>query len=95
MYIFIYIYAYIGTYPEILQDVWDDKMKNLKRKFDDDMRNLRKELEEVNLNFNAYKSRAQTALKRLGVDDRNERQKVCIYVHICQLYIYIHVYTFM
>eukprot|EP00596_Hydrurales_sp_CCMP1899_P010406 CAMPEP_0119055656 /NCGR_PEP_ID=MMETSP1177-20130426/75854_1 /TAXON_ID=2985 /ORGANISM="Ochromonas sp, Strain CCMP1899" /LENGTH=339 /DNA_ID=CAMNT_0007036241 /DNA_START=96 /DNA_END=1116 /DNA_ORIENTATION=+ len=65
----------IGTYPEILQDVWDEKMKNLNHKLDDDMTDLRKELEEVNLNFNAYKSRAQTALKRLGTDDRNERQK--------------------
>lgn len=39
------------------------------------MTDLRKELDEVNINFNAYKNRAQTALKRLGVDDRNERQK--------------------
>ena len=56
----------IGSWPEPLRDSWKLELKILKDQLVDEIEKLKIVLEEVNFNFNSYKSRAQT-----GKENRN------------------------
>jgi len=65
----------IGSWPENLEDSWQQELNLVKQRSDSDRQALQSQLDETNKSFQAYKVRAADALKRLGSEERSERQK--------------------
>jgi chromosome segregation ATPase len=65
----------LGQWPDSLQDQWQLEVDALRRSLELERDALKKEAEEVAQSFATYKARAQVALKRMGVEDRTERQR--------------------
>lgn len=66
----------IGNWPEVLNEQWNRKLYNSVNQLERERDELRFKLEDITNSFQTYKLRAQTALKRLGNEERNEKQKV-------------------
>jgi hypothetical protein len=58
-----------------VEDSWQHELNLLKQRSDSDKAALQSQLDESNKNFQAYKIRAADALKRLGSEERSERQR--------------------
>ena len=65
----------VGGWPQPLQEVWEYSLSALKSELEQQRDDLSFRLDEVNAAFQAYKIRAQSALKRIGNEDRNEKQR--------------------
>ena len=65
----------IGSWPENLEDSWQQELSLVKQRSDGDRQALQAQLDETNRSFQAYKVRAADALKRLGSEERSERQR--------------------
>jgi hypothetical protein len=65
----------IGSWPENLEDSWQQELSLVKQRSDSDRQGLQSQLDETNKSFQAYKVRAADALKRLGSEERSERQR--------------------
>lgn len=66
----------LGNWPQPLNEFWDSSMSSLRSELEQQNEEVSARLDEVNSAFQAYKLRAQSALKRLGNEDRSERQRV-------------------
>lgn len=64
----------IGTTPENLTEQWSHRYRTMQQSLERERDDLKAQLEDISQQFSAYKVRAQTALKRIGTDDK-ERQK--------------------
>eukprot|EP01032_Pedospumella_encystans_P008740 gene8740-10342_t len=66
----------VGAWPQPVQETWAAELSTVRTRLEAERDELSVKFEEVSSQFQAYKVRAQTALKRIGNEDRNERQKV-------------------
>ena len=66
----------VGAWPQPVQETWAAELSAVRSRLEAERDELSVKFEEVSSQFQAYKVRAQTALKRIGNEDRNERQKV-------------------
>jgi len=66
----------VGAWPQPVQETWAAELSAVRTRLEAERDELSVKFEEVSSQFQAYKVRAQTALKRIGNEDRNERQKV-------------------
>ena len=64
-----------GTIPQPLQETWEHSLSSLRSELDQQREDLTSRLDEVNAAYQAYKLRAQSALKRIGNEERNEKQR--------------------
>lgn len=64
----------IGTTPENLTEQWSHRYRTMQQSLERERDDLKAQLEDISQQFSTYKVRAQTALKRIGTDDK-ERQK--------------------
>lgn len=58
-----------GKMPSPMDQIYQEMMTRLQIQYDTQILELKNQLEELNKTFSAYKTRAQTALKRIGTDD--------------------------
>ena len=65
----------IGSWPDNVEDSWQHELDLVKQRSDADRAALQSQLDETNKSFQAYKIRAADALKRLGSEERSERQR--------------------
>lgn len=65
----------IGAWPQPVQETWSTEMNALRSRLEAERDEIASKFEEISSQFQTYKVRAQTALKRIGNEDRNERQK--------------------
>ena len=63
----------VGTWPNPLQDTFAADISQLRTRLENERDEVAAKLEDVSAQFQAYKVRAQTALKRIGTEDRNEK----------------------
>ena len=63
----------MGTWPNPLQDTFAADISQLRTRLENERDEVAAKLEDVSAQFQAYKVRAQTALKRIGTEDRNEK----------------------
>jgi chromosome segregation ATPase len=59
-----------------LQEIFAQELRRTQDSYTDQIRQLSAELEETNKSFKEYKVRAQSALKRIGTDERTQKQQV-------------------
>eukprot|EP01035_Chromulina_nebulosa_P021898 gene21898-28351_t len=64
-----------GTIPQPLQESWEYSLSSLRSELEQQREDLTSRLDEVNAAYQAYKLRAQSALKRIGNEERNEKQR--------------------
>ena len=65
-----------SPYPPLLQETLQNEWLVAKNKLEKEKDDLRLELSDVMSQFQAYKARAHTALKRVGAEDHNERLRI-------------------
>jgi len=65
----------LGSWPQPLNEFWEASLSSVRSELEQQNEEVSGRLEEVSSAFQAYKLRAQTALKRLGNEDRSERQR--------------------
>lgn len=65
----------VGAWPQPVQETWSAEMNALRSRLESERDDMASKFEEISSQFQTYKVRAQTALKRIGNEDRNERQK--------------------
>ncbi|KAJ1436865.1 hypothetical protein B484DRAFT_246788, partial [Ochromonadaceae sp. CCMP2298] len=66
----------LGGWPQPLQDLHAQELDAVQRQLERERDDLAARLGETSAQFQAYKLRAQTALKRIGAEERGERQRV-------------------
>jgi chromosome segregation ATPase len=63
-------------WPPLIQNVYRNQIADIHSKYSVIIESLKSEIEKNNQVFQAYKSKAQLALKRMGQDDKSEWQKL-------------------
>lgn len=66
----------IGEWPQSIQDKHNHDLHTMRSRLENERDKLVAQNTEVTNQFQAYKIRAQTALKRIGTEDRQEKLKV-------------------
>eukprot|EP01033_Poteriospumella_lacustris_P005615 gene5615-4017_t len=64
----------IGAAPENLTEQWAHRLRTVQQSLERERDDWRAQFDDVSQQFSTYKIRAQTALKRIGTDDK-ERQR--------------------
>lgn len=64
----------IGAAPENLTEQWAHRLRTVQQSLERERDDWKAQFDDVSQQFNTYKIRAQTALKRIGTDDK-ERQR--------------------
>ena len=84
----------VGSIPQPLQETWEYSLSSLRSELDQQRDDLTSRLDEVNAAYQAYKIRAQSALKRIGNEERNEKQRAHEQeVPLINIHTYIHTHT--
>jgi chromosome segregation ATPase len=65
----------VGSWPQPVQETWAHEISALRSRLESERDEFAAKLEDTTAQFQAYKVRAQTALKRIGTEDRNEKLK--------------------
>ena len=65
----------IGAWPKSLEETWQHEVDDVRKGLEAERDALQSQLDETSKGFQAYKIRAADALKRLGSEERSERQK--------------------
>jgi len=66
----------VGEWPQSMQDKHHHDLHTIRSRLENERDKLIAQNTEVANQFQAYKIRAQTALKRIGTEDRQEKQRV-------------------